>query len=203
MVFSGKCWAPLGPTLQHRCCSNPGEQKGEGKTNRLTLCGRNVIIPWSDGTVRVEQKGKGNLWYHIKVSMWNKPYERTTHSKAFFSFSRKREVLRSTLALSRQIDWITHKKTTPFVRFSVTNLEGQGGDNSQTVFVLTASSFATLSFFRMANRENNVVTLTGVGNSTTLITAVVLSNRYQYFSSKHKMEFFRPKSSVALLILPS
>lgn len=44
-----------------------------------------------------------------------------------FLFSHKREVLRSTLALSRQIDWITHKKIIPFVRVLVIKLEVSRG----------------------------------------------------------------------------
>lgn len=123
----------------------------------------------------------------------------------FFSFAHKREVLRSTPALSRQIDWITHKKITPFVRVSVTNLEGQRGwiISNSICHSQPVSCHSLFFFFRMANMENNVVTLTVVGYSTTLIIAVVLGNRYQYFSSKQKMEIFRAESRVALLILPS
>lgn len=85
--FSGRCWAPSGPPLQNGFCSKPGEQKGEGETNLLTFFGRDAIMSWSDGPVRVEQKRKGNYWQlHIKVGVWNKPYKRITHSKAFFLF---------------------------------------------------------------------------------------------------------------------
>lgn len=86
-VFSGRCWAPSGPAWQIGCCSNPRDQKGEGETNLLTLCRRDAIMSWSDGTVRGEQKGKGNYWQcHIKVSGWNKPYKRITHLMAFSLF---------------------------------------------------------------------------------------------------------------------
>ena len=51
--------------------------------------------------------------------------------------------------------------------------------NFKQCLSLTASSFATPLFFRMANVENNVVTVTGMGYSTTPIFAVILSNRYQ------------------------
>lgn len=107
LVFSRRCWAPSGPALQNECCSHPGEHKGE--RNLLTLCRGDAIMAQSDGTVRVEKSEMVVTGSTTSKSVCGISPIKGLPTQWYFFFSHRRGVLRSTLALSRQIELLTKK----------------------------------------------------------------------------------------------
>lgn len=143
-VFLGRCWAPPGPALQNGCCSNPGEQKWEGETDLLTLCEEMPLCLEVMGLWEWNKREKVITDNATSKSVCGINLIKGLPTQWLFFFSHKKEVLRSTLALSRKIDWITHKKITLCKGLSNKRRSVKRVSNFKQCLSLTASSLATL-----------------------------------------------------------